>query len=168
VVLTPNRNPPPAKSTDTGAPAYDDDLSIPAFLRRDLDDQVETTSTDDAAGLPVVADTPSATSLLILDVARRELADAKTVDEVKSIRDKAIGLVAYVKQASDRQLEAEAVAIQMEAVRRLGQMMRQQKERTGLNKGGSQTRYDAGRSARPAEAMLIETNFVINYRRQES
>lgn len=122
--LAPNRNHPPAKSTDTGVPASGDDGSISAVLP------------DADASLPVVAGSPNDTPLLILEDAKRALAEAKTVDEVISIQDKAIGLVAYAKRASNRQLEAEAAVIRMEAERRLGQMMQQQKETVGLSKGG--------------------------------
>ena len=45
--------------------------------------------------------------LLIHEVAKRALAAATTVEEVKDIRDKALGLAAYAREASDRQLEAE-------------------------------------------------------------
>jgi len=113
----------------------EEELSVPGFLRRDQDDQVAANDTDGGTALRVVAGSPSDT-LRIFEDAKRRLAEAKTVDEVKSIRDIAMGLVEYAKQASDRQLEAEAVAIQMVAERRLGQMMQQQRETVGLNKGG--------------------------------
>jgi len=114
----------------------DVNLPIPDFLDRNPNKQVATTNgPNDGTALIVGADA-SGTSLLILDAARQELAGAKSADEVISIRNKAIGLVAYARQASDRHLEAEAVAIQMEAERRLGEVMQQQRETVGLNKGG--------------------------------
>jgi hypothetical protein len=95
------RNRPPAQSTDTGAPASGDDGNILAFQRRNPGDQLETASTNEAAEspviagkpsdtavLPVAAGSPTNTSLLILDGASRELAAAKRIDEVISIRDK--------------------------------------------------------------------------------
>jgi hypothetical protein len=133
----PNRNVPPAKATDTEVTASGDALSVPAFLLRNSEEQVAAISgTNGGTALLVVADSPSGAPLPILEVAKRALADAKTVEEVKSIRDKALGLATYAKQASNRQLEAEATAIRREAERRLGQMMQQQKETIGLNKGG--------------------------------
>ena len=70
-----------------------------------------------------------------IGLSERALSAAKTVGEVMSISDKAIGLVGYARKASDRELQAEATAIRMEAERRLGQIQ-QQKETVGLNKGG--------------------------------
>ena len=78
--------------------------------------------------MPFVAESPSGTHLRILDVAKSALSDAKTVGEVRSISDKAIGLVAHARQASDRELEAEATAIRMEAERRLGQIQQQKRQ----------------------------------------
>jgi hypothetical protein len=137
----PNRNRPAAKATNTEAPARGDDGSIPAFLLRNSGEKVAaniaaTNGTNAGTALPVVAGSPSGTALLILQEAKRALAEAKSVAEVKNIRDKAIGLATYARQASDGQLEAEADEIRMEAERRLGQMMQQQKETIGLNKGG--------------------------------
>jgi hypothetical protein len=141
VVLTPNRNHPPVKSTDTVAPSCDDDLSIPASLRRNPDGQVAagraaTNDTDGGTALGVVAGSPSNAPFRIFEDAKRRLAEAKTVDEVKSIRDIAMGLVEYAKQATDCQLEEEAAVIRKEAERILGKMMEQQKGTIGLNKGG--------------------------------
>jgi hypothetical protein len=123
----PNQNVPPAKATGTEAPATGDDLGIPTFLRRDPDDQVGADCANDAAALPVVAGSPSDTPLRIFEDAKRRLAAAKTVDEAKSIRDIAMGLAEYARQASDHQLEADAAAIHAEAVRVIGLLMLKQK-----------------------------------------
>jgi hypothetical protein len=74
--------------------------------------------------------------LLIFEVAKRALATATSVAEVKDIRDKALGLAAYARQANDRQREADAEAIRLEAERRLGEVMKEQKETVGFNEGG--------------------------------
>lgn len=73
--------------------------------------------------------------LLIFEVAKHAIAAATTVEEVKDIRDKALGLAAYAREANDRQLEAEAVEIRARAARRLGEMIGAQKETVGLNTG---------------------------------
>jgi hypothetical protein len=76
------------------------------------------------------------TSLAIYDTACRALAEARSIDEVKDIRDQAIAMAAYAKQAKNRDLEADAVEIRMRATRRLDQLRQAQKETVGLATGG--------------------------------
>jgi N6-adenosine-specific RNA methylase IME4 len=82
-------------------------------------------------------------ALIRYDTARRALAEAKAVDEVKEIRNAAIAMAAYAKQAKDRGMEADAAEIRLRATRRLGEMMQAQKGSVGLNKGAAvPTRVD--------------------------
>lgn len=74
--------------------------------------------------------------LVIYDNACRAIAEAKSVDEAKGIRDKAIAMAAYARQAKNKDLEADAVEIRMRATRRLDQLRQAQKETLGLNEGG--------------------------------
>ena len=66
----------------------------------------------------------------------RMLSEAVAVDEVKSILDKAAGMRAYARQARNREPEINAAKIRFRAERRLGQMIVEQRETVGLNRGG--------------------------------
>jgi N6-adenosine-specific RNA methylase IME4 len=74
--------------------------------------------------------------LWIFEEARREIANASTVDHVNRILALATGLAAAARKATDREVEAEAVVLKFEAERKLGQLMQAQKETIGFNKGG--------------------------------
>ncbi len=75
------------------------------------------------------------TVLVPYDLARTALAEAKTVDDVKDILDKAAAMAEYRRRAGDRSLEIDAIEIRMFAERRLGQMIAAQKAAAGLNRG---------------------------------
>lgn len=71
------------------------------------------------------------------DAACRALAEAKTVDDVKDIRDKSEAMRAYAKQAKNKQLEVDAAEIRIRAERRLGEMIAAQREAGNLSKGAA-------------------------------
>lgn len=73
--------------------------------------------------------------LIKYDAAGRALAAVFRIDEVKTIRDKAIALSAYAKQARDGKLIAHATAIRKRAERRLGELMEDQRKAGKLAKG---------------------------------
>jgi N6-adenosine-specific RNA methylase IME4 len=75
--------------------------------------------------------------LVRYDAACRALAEARQVDEVKDIRDQAVAMGAYARQAKNRELEADAVEVRMRATRRLDQLRQAQKESVGLNSGAA-------------------------------
>ncbi len=76
------------------------------------------------------------TQLVKYEAAKFALAEAKSVDEVKNIHDVSAAMKAYAIQAQDKQMEIDASEIRIRAERRLGEMIRAQKETVGLNEGG--------------------------------
>ncbi len=85
-------------------------------------------------------------ALVKYEAACQALAAAKAVDEVKDIHDKAEAMRAYARQAKNREMEVDAAEIRMRAERRLGELIRTQKETVGLNVG---KRGDRGPRAAP-------------------
>jgi hypothetical protein len=93
------------------------------------------------------ADIAQTAPLARYDAGCRAIAEARSVDEVKDIRDRAIAMAAYARQAKNRDLEAHAVEIRLRATRRLDQMRQAQKESVGLNQGAARGRRK-GRATR--------------------
>jgi hypothetical protein len=80
--------------------------------------------------IPVVADLPR-----IFEEMRQGLIKAKTTDEAKRIFVGIVGLAAAARQAGDRKIQAETAVLEMEAVRRLGQLMAAQEKTVGFSVG---------------------------------
>lgn len=85
------------------------------------------------------------TQLVKYDAACQAIAEAKTTDEARDIRDKAEAMRAYGRQAKNRALEVDAAEIRMRAERRLGEIIRDQKETVGFHEGGRPSKTGADR-----------------------
>jgi N6-adenosine-specific RNA methylase IME4 len=68
-------------------------------------------------------DSMSEQALMLYSEACRAVEQAKTVDEVVDIRNKADALRAYARQAKNHQLEQDALEIRLRAERRMGQIL---------------------------------------------
>src|SRR5262245_5894498 len=89
----------------------------------------------DTAGAGAQAQ-PAKFELVRYEAARKALAEACSVDEVRNIHDVARQMAAAARVAKNRDLEANAFELRVRAERRLGEMIAAQKATVGLNVGG--------------------------------
>lgn len=76
------------------------------------------------------------TALVRYDTACRAIAEARAVDEVKDIRDKADALRLYMRQAKNRAAEIDMAEIRFRAERRIGEIKRELRDAGQLHEGG--------------------------------
>jgi hypothetical protein len=76
-------------------------------------------------------------------------AAASNVDEVLEVRNVTKAMEYYARQAKDDQLRRDVKAIQLRATRKLGELIKEQKETIGLSTGGGDT--SGGRLSRPPQ-----------------
>jgi hypothetical protein len=88
--------------------------------------------------------------LVLLDRARRVLAQAQTVDQIRDVRDRAQAVRAYVRKARlSRKLVIDAAILRIQAERKLGQVLK----KLPLAKGAPGNQYTLKKAARPAHTV---------------
>ena len=65
------------------------------------------------------------------DVACRALAEAKTLEEIKDVSDKASAIQEYARRAKNKTLEIDAAELRMRAERKLGEILKNTKKNVG-------------------------------------
>lgn len=96
-------------------------------------------------------------ALVRYDAARKALAAAHRVDEVKAIRDKAEAVRVYAKRAGDFDLQSQAAEIRIRAERRAGQLLTNMDKNPGTRgegrprKDGTKIRRLAARLPNPTD-----------------
>jgi len=74
--------------------------------------------------------------LVRYDAMCRAIAEAHKVDEVKDIRDKAVALEMYMRQAKNTDAEQDACEIRLRAERKAGQLLKQMEKQHGARGTG--------------------------------
>ncbi|SDC38569.1 MT-A70 [Bradyrhizobium brasilense] len=96
--------------------------------------------------LSIVEVGPAGTALSRYDAACRAIAEAVAVDEVMQLRDQADMMRAAARIAKNRNLEIQAIELRMRGERKLGELIKAQKETVGLAKGGTPYRDSSTRT----------------------
>jgi hypothetical protein len=107
---------------------------------------------DDISSLP--ANVKPDQHIALVQQALADIAAAVTISAVKHVLDQWDAIADYARKVKNKQIEADARAIKKHAERRIGQMMKAQKETVGFNKGG---RPKTGSAADPVSEPKLPT-----------
>jgi hypothetical protein len=78
--------------------------------------------------------------IALVQQAFADIATAVTVNAVKYVLDRWDAIATYARKVKDKQIAADAAEIKKRGERRIGEMMKAQKETIGFNKGGGDHR----------------------------
>jgi hypothetical protein len=107
--------------------------------------------------MPITDDKPQV-AFALYDAAHDALAEAHRVDEPISIRDKAVAMQTYAKQAQDMTLITQATEIGMRAERRAGELLIEMAERDECRTQGQGDGKGRLRVRSIGEAAALEVN----------
>lgn len=100
-----------------------------------LDNQDRAPSQEGQGALSGIIPLGATGSLTIFEDMRREVVEASTTSQVKAVLDRVVILKAAARAAHNREIEADAQVLTLEAERKLGQLMKAQADLVGLNVG---------------------------------
>ena len=98
----------------------------------------------------------SITALVRYDSMCRAIAAAYEVDEVKDIRDKALAIETYARQAKNTEAERQACEIKLRAERKAGRLLAEREKAKGIRLEGRSPGGDYRRSDDPTTETLAD------------